>query len=273
MAAHKDFKTMSFYYHQKRLLRDFTNLSMLFRRNYDGHIVSMHQAGTHWLRNLLTHVIAREYQLAIPENIRSNAIVGGPNRIPAHHGPRIVQSHKIPGPLFSLPIWRRLLRFPRYLVLIRDPRISTASHYKKHGKQSPKSFSEFLRNQGGDEHFMKDIWDDIRFLNTWMPLARDWPDHVKLVRYEDLRSDTASTLKEVVAFFGIAPKADTLDWSIEQCSKETMSSREDASRRFKVVREDEAAPLAIYSDADKAYFLDTFRRHLKVEIPYNLNQW
>ncbi len=264
---------MSFYYYQKRLLRDFTNLSMLFRRNYDGHIVSMHQAGTHWLRNLLTHVIAREYQLPIPDNIRSNAIVGGPNRIPSHHGPRIVQSHKIPGPLFSLPVWRRFLKFPKYLVLIRDPRIATASHYKKHGKESPKSFSEFLRNRGGDEHFMKDIWDDIRFLNVWMPLARDWPEQVRLVRYEDLRSDTAGTLKKVTAFFGMAPDSGTLEWSIEQCSKETMSNREDATRRFKVVREDEAAPLAIYSDADKAYFLDTYRRHLKAEIPYNLNQW
>jgi len=52
-----------------------------------------------------------------------------------------------------------------------------------------------------------------------------------------------------------------------------MSGREDASRRFKVVREDEASPLAIYSDADKAYFLDTYRRHLKTEIPYDLNRW
>jgi hypothetical protein len=52
-----------------------------------------------------------------------------------------------------------------------------------------------------------------------------------------------------------------------------MSSREDPSRRFKIVREDETSPLAIYSDADKAYFLDTYRHHLKVTIPYDLNQW
>jgi hypothetical protein len=265
---------MSFYYYQKRLLRDFTNLSMLFRRNYDGHIVSMHQAGTHWLRNLLTHVIARECGLPVPDNIRSNAVVGGPNKIPAHHGPRIVQSHKIPGPLFSLPIWRKLLKFPKYLVLIRDPRISTASHYKKHGKESPKSFSEFLHNEGGDEHFMKDIWDDIRFLNTWIPLAAGWPSNVRLVRYEDLRNDTVGTLKGIVDFLEIPLKqADTLEWSVEQCSKETMSNREDPSRRFRVVRGDETAPLAIYSEADKAYFLDVYRRHLKVAIPYDLNKW
>ncbi len=265
---------MSFYYYQKRLFRDFTNLSMLFRRNYDGHIVSMHQAGTHWLRNLVTHVIAREYNLPIPNNIRSNAVVGGPNKIPAHHGPKIVQSHKIPGPLFSLPVWRSFMRFPKYIALIRDPRTSTASHYKKHGKESPKSFSAFLRNKGGDDHFMKDIWDDIRFLNTWIPLARAWPSHVLVVRYEDLRTNTADTLNEIVKFLGIPLRqADTLSWSIEQCSKESMSNREDASRRFKVVRPDEVSPLSIYSVEDKAYFLDVYRRHLKTDIPYDLTQW
>jgi hypothetical protein len=265
---------MDLYYCQKRLFKDFTNLSLLFRRNYDGHIVSMHQAGTHWLRNLLTHVIAREYGLPIPGNIRSNAIVGGPNRVPAHHGPKIVQSHKIPGPLFFLPIWRRLLRFPKYVVLIRDPRISTASHYKKHGKLSPKGFSEFLRNKGTDGHFLKDIWDDIRFLNTWMPLTESWPSNVRLVLYEELRNDPLGTLKEITDFLGIELKQPgTLEWSIDQCSKESMSTREDPSRRFKVVREDEASPLTIYSAADKAYFLDVYKRHLKVRIPYDLNQW
>lgn len=265
---------MSFYYYQKRLFRDFANLSMLFRRNYDGHIVSMHQAGTHWVRNLVTHVIAREFGLPIPDNIRSNAVVGGPNRIPSHCGPKIVQSHKIPGSIFCLPIWRSFLKFPKYIVLIRDPRISTASHYKKHGKASPKSFSEFLRNKGGDHHFMKDIWDDIRFLNTWTPLAKTWSSHVRIVRYEDLRANPADTLNVITDFLEIPVKqADTLVWSIEQCSKESMSNREDTSRRFKVVRPDEASPLSIYSAADKAYFLDIYRRHLKTDIPYDLTQW
>lgn len=265
---------MDLYYYQKRLFKDFTNLSLLFRRNYDGHIVSMHQAGTHWVRNLVTHIIAHEYGLPVPDNIRSNALVGGPNRIPSHHGPKIVQSHKIPGPLFTLPIWRDFLKFPRYLVLIRDPRISTASHYKKHGKGSPKSFSEFLRNKGGDDHFTKDIWDDIRFLNTWIPLAKTWPSHVRLVRYEDLRANTFDTLKLVTEFLDIPiRRANTLEWSIEQCSKESMSIREDSSRRFRVVRPDETSPLSIYSIEDKAYFLDVYRRHLKTDIPYDLTQW
>jgi hypothetical protein len=265
---------MSLYYYKKRLLRDFTNLSMLFRRNYNGHIVSMHQAGTHWLRNLVAHIIAHEYNLVIPGNIRSNAIVGGPNKIPSHNGPKIVQSHKIPGPLFGLKIWRHFLKFPKYIVLIRDPRVSTASHYKKHGQQSPKSFSEFLRNEGMDGHFLKDIWDDIGFLNAWMPLAKNWPSHVKVIRYEDLRQDVSRILGEIVEFLDIQlNQPDTLEWSIQQCSKETMSGREDPERRFKVVRPDESSPLSIYSAEDKTYFLDAYRRHLKADIPYDLNQW
>lgn len=262
------------YYYQKRLFKDFTNLSLLFRRNYDGHIVSMHQAGTHWLRNLIANVIAREYGLQSPEHIRSDAVVGGPNKIPRHHGPKIVQSHKIPGPLFSLPIWRHLLRFPKYVVLIRDPRVSVASHYKKHRKGSPKSFSEFLRNKGKDGYFLKDIWDDVRFLNTWLALSKSWPNNVHVICYEDLRNDTQGKLKEILDFFSISLKlGDTLDWSINQCSKQIMSSREAPSSSTRIVRPDESDPLSIYTPEDKAYFLDIYRRHLKVTIPYDLNRW
>lgn len=265
---------MSLYYLKKRLLKDSTNLSMLFRRGYDGHLVSMHQAGTHWLRNLIAHVIAHEYDLAIPDNIRSNAIVGGPNKIPQHAGPKIVQSHKIPGALFALPVWHRFLKFPQYLMLVRDPRISTASHYKKHGKESPKSFSAFLRNNGNDAHFMKDIWDDIRFLNTWLPLSQSWPDHVKIVRYEDLRGDTLDTLAQAVEFLNIpVKKAETIEWSIERCSKETMSAREDPNRKYKVVRPDETSPLDIYSQADRDYFRSVYNRYLKVTLPYDYQGW
>jgi hypothetical protein len=262
------------YYYQKRLLKDFTNLSLLFRRNYDGHIVSMHQAGTHWLRNLIANVIVREYALPAPEHIRSDSVVGGQNKIPVHHGPKIVQSHKIPGPLFSLPVWRKILEFPKYVVLIRDPRVSIASHYKKHRNGSPKSFSEFLRNKGKDGYFLKDIWDDVRFLNTWIPIAESWPSNVLVVRYEDLRKDTPGKLREIVNFFDIQlTQDDTLDWSIQQCSKENMSNREAPDNTTKVVRPDEANPLSIYSADDRAYFLDIYRRHLKAAIPYDLSQW
>lgn len=247
---------------------------MLFRRNYDGHVISMHQAGTHWLRNLVAHVIAHEHNLEIPDNIRSNAIVGGVNRIPTHDGPKIVQSHKIPGFLFGLRIWRRFLKFPKYIVLIRDPRVSTASHYKKHHKESKKTFSEFLRNEGPDGCFLKDMWDDIRFFNVWMPLAKSWPSNVAVVRYEDLRDNTHGVLKELIAFLGIRLKhPDTLEWSVRQCAKENMSEREDATRKFKVVRPDEVSPLSIFSADDRKYFLNLYGRYLGAEIPYDLQQW
>lgn len=247
---------------------------MLFRRNYDGHIVSMHQAGTHWIRNLAAQVIVREFSLPEPEHIRSDAVVGGPNKIPVHHGPKIVQSHKIPGPIFSLPIWRRFLKFPKYVVLIRDPRVSIASHYKKHHKGSQKSFSEFLRLKGKDDFFLKDIWDDIRFLNTWVALAKSWPQNVLVVRYEDLRKDTVGKLKEIFEFLNIPLKlSDSLEWSVQQCSKQNMANREAPARKNNIVRPDEINPLSIYSPEDQAYFLEVFQHHLKVAIPYDLNKW
>jgi hypothetical protein len=264
---------MGLHYYQKRLIQDYTNFSLLFRRNHDGHIVSMHQAGTHWLRNLITHVIAREHGLTIPQNIRSDEVVGSIRNPPSHGGPVIVQTHSIPSPLFASPVLRSMLRYPKYLVLIRDPRVMLASHYKKRKGDSPWSFSDYLRRNKKTRQFRKNIWWDLRFLNTWLPLAQSWPAHIRVVKYEDLRRDTLGELNKIVDYFGIkVSDPDTLAWSVAECSKEAMSQKE-GERTHKVVRQDETNPLAIYTTEDRQFFNDTYRRYLKADIGYKLEQW
>lgn len=107
-----------------------------------------------------------------------------------------------------------------------------------------------------------------------MLLAEAWPTNVHVVRYADLRVDTPTILNEILDFFGIRLKQeDSLEWSINQCSKEKTSRQEAPQSTTKVVRADKKDPLAIYSLEDKAYFLDIFRRHLKSQIPYDLETW
>lgn len=265
---------MSLHYYQKRIVQDYFNFSLLFRRNHDGHIVSMHQAGTHWLRNLITHVIAREHGLAIPDDIRSDDVVGSIKQPPSHGGPTVVQTHSIPSPLFACRALRGSLRYPKYLVLIRDPRVMLASHYKKRKKDSAWSFSDYLRSTQKTRQFRKNIWWDLRFLNTWLPLAQNWPEHIRVVRYEDLRGDTLGELKKIVDYFGIkVSDAETLSWSVAQCSKEAMSEKESDKRGHKVVRQDEKNPLEIYLPEDREYFKEIYRRYLRTPIPYDLSQW
>lgn len=265
---------MSLHYYQKRLVQDFFNFNLLFRRNHDDHIVSMHQAGTHWLRNLITHVIAKEHGLPIPDDIRSDDVVGSIKKPPTHGGPVVVQTHSIPSPLFACRALRGRLHYPKYLVLVRDPRVMLASHYKKRKKDSAWSFSEYLRSSKKTRQFRKNIWWDLRFLNTWLPLAKRWPEHIRVVRYEDLRADTLGELKKIVEYFGIqVSDPETLAWSVAKCSKEAMSQKETNERAHKVVRQDERDPLAIYSPEDRQYFMDTYRRYLKADLGYNLDKW
>jgi hypothetical protein len=169
---------------------------------------------------------------------------------------------------------RGTLRYPKYLVLIRDPRVMLASHYKKRKKDSAWSFSDYLRSTQKTRQFRKNIWWDLRFLNTWIPLAQSWPDQILVVRYEDLRRDTLGELKKIVDHFGIQVNdPDTLAWCVAQCSKEAMSQKEAGERTHRVVREDEKDPLAIYSAEDRKFFNDTYRHYLKADIGYKLEQW
>jgi hypothetical protein len=149
-----------------------------------------------------------------------------------------------------------------------------ASHYKKRKKDSPWSFSDYLRSTKKNRQFRKNIWWDLRFLNTWLPLAQSWPEHIRVVKYEDLRRDTPGELKKIVDYFSIkVSDPETLAWSVAQCSKEAMSQKEADERAHKVVRQDEKNPLEIYTPADRQYFMDIYRRYLKADIGYNFEQW
>jgi hypothetical protein len=149
-----------------------------------------------------------------------------------------------------------------------------ASHYKKRKKGSDWSFSDYLRSSKKTRQFRKNIWWDLRFLNTWIPLSQSWPGQIRVVRYEDLRADTLGELKKIIEHFGIrVSDPETLAWSVQACSKEAMSQKEAGERSHKVVRQDEKDPLAIYTPEDRQFFNDTYRRFLKADIGYRLEQW
>ena len=43
------------------LNRRWTNASLLTHRHIDGHIVSMQQSGSHWIKNMLSQVLIKLY--------------------------------------------------------------------------------------------------------------------------------------------------------------------------------------------------------------------
>jgi len=259
----------------QRITRDWTNLSLLRHRRYDGFLVSMHQSGTHWLKHLLAMLICRLHDVEPPAHLDDNAVVGHPRSPPVRPGiPHLVHSHNIPSPLVHALPARSLVRFPPYVILIRDLRASLVAHYERWKRVYGVPFSEYLRGDPRGRRFDKDIWWDVRFLNAWGRVVRALPGRTLVLRYEDLRRDPAAKLAEVWRFLGQpeAPGA-LLEEAVAASSKDAMSGKQVLYAGLPVVRADDRSPLEWYGDADRAFFERTCRRHLAHDFGYEYADW
>lgn len=265
-------------YWNARITRDLTNLSLVRRPRCDGHIISLHQSGTHWLRHMLSVLMARLYSLPEPVYLQDSDFIMSPKQAAKYPAiPRIVSSHTIASPALTNKFALSLFKLPRFVLLVRDPRVILVSHYQREKTRYKITFAEYLRadlgalHQAGRRRLDKDIWWDIRFQNSWSKMLALLPEKVQLIRYEDMLHDTTGQLRTVARFLGL-PEAnlDTLAYAIAQSSKEAMSRKEAPGKKYTVVRQDDTNPLAIYSEDDRRFFLETYRKYCKADFGYDL---
>src|SRR5262245_25276904 len=112
---------MDLTYASRYLRHDLFRLSVFWHRHAHGHIVTGQQSGSHWINNLLAHVIATEFKIPPLRHIDDRLIIGHP-RVPRTYPqvPRLVWTHHAPSPLVHLGPMRRLFKFPKYVLLLRD---------------------------------------------------------------------------------------------------------------------------------------------------------
>lgn len=252
------------------LNRRLFNTTLLRRRNFDGHIVSLHQAGFHWLKNMLSYILVAHYNLPPMSDIRDNSIIGHPKSLPAYKNiPCIVHSHSHPH-LLTLKIPG--IHFPNYLVLVRDLRTSLISHYERFKNcYNDISFSEYLRGDIHQNKFFSDIYSRIMFMNGWGNLLERGDRRLLVIRYEDMQSDTFACLFKVIDFLGINEVSDSiiLD-AIMENTREKMAKRQRPEKNTFIVRTGSALPVSHYFDSDNRAFLsDTCRKYLKYDFGYD----
>ncbi len=256
--------------------RDLTNFS--FRRHgaFDRYIVTMHQSGSHWLKYLLTLILTRAHGLPEPRHIEESLVIGGPKDPPRYKvSPRIGMSHTIPSPVIASAWLRRRYRLPRYAILVRDPRSTLASHYQKHGTDYGVEFSEYLRGDPSGKRFDKDIWWDVRFMNTWGTFARRHPDTTHIIRYEDLTSNPGEQVARLLDFLGIeleAPES-LITWAINNSSKEKMARLENPDADKPSVQIRPVPRTLLYSPKDREFVTATLGRFLKHDFGYDFSDW
>jgi|SRR5581483_2167295 len=251
------------------LNRRWSNASLLIHRSFDGHIVSMQQSGTHWLRNMLANVLVQLYDLPRLQHIQDDSIIGHTKSPPIYkHIPQIVHSHGCPHALtMRLPG----VHFPKYLVLVRELRASLISHYERFkGDYGNPEFAVFLRADLGTKKYYSDIWTRIRFMNEWGRMLEGHPEGTRLIRYEDLRKDTSTKLREVCEFFGIrGVTADVIERAIADSRPEEMAARPNPSVPTTVVRTGDRKPVEAYFDpSNEEFFEKIVARYLHYDFGY-----
>lgn len=266
--------SLRFHYH--RLRRDISNFSLIAHRDYTGFLISMHQSGTHWLKHMLATAIAHHHGLPAPRYSHANDIIGGPHDPrPYDNAPHIASSHSIPNALLGVPALHRVLRFPLYVVLVRDIRASLVANYEKWKGQYACSFSEFLRGDVSGRRFNHDIWWSVRFCNAWGKVACRIPAATLVVRYEDLIEDATRELRRINAFWALGVTDAALARAVLDSSKEKMALKADPETPdgVTVVRMGARPLTAWFNAGDRKFFSETCRRYLRRTFGYDYDDW
>lgn len=244
-----------------------------------GHIMTMHQSGSHWLNNMLAQGLIREYQLPELQHIRDRSIVNGPRHDQVYwRVPRIIQSHEAPSPIVHSWLLRKLLPFPRYVFLVRDIRAALVSAYEKkqHDPVFQIPFSAYLRNDRlVGNPFPRDLWLRIRQLNAWnRDIARLPADRTLVVHYEKLKADTLSEFRRVWTYLGLPDRdASFYRGVIEATSKERMAEKESPHDAARIVRKSDRHPFEWFNDDDRRHFVQTIDAWLHNSFGYNYHDW
>ena len=165
----------------------------------DTFLISFPKVGRTWLRVLIGKSFQQHYGLRRRQILPATA-----GRVSAPGMPRVLATHDDATqdkPARYLIRNKTPYRRHRVVFLVRDPRDVIVSHYFQRTRRNADpyrgSLAEFLREP--DEGLDK----IIGFYNAWAD-QRHVPAAFHLVRYEDLRRDTAGALRQVLDFVGAA---------------------------------------------------------------------
>jgi hypothetical protein len=252
--------------------RDVVKMSCLRYVDFDGYFASMHQSGNHWMRHLLGTVLALKHGLPSPEHLADMRLIGEPKcptKIPGL--PRLVFSHKICSPLVHSVVSRAFVKFPPYVIMVRDLRTMLVSHFERFKERYQISFSEFLQGDVTGRRFDCDIWDSIRFLNAWGRVCERLPKQTSVMRFEDLRADVVGEAMRVWKFLDLPYTHRSLfDEAAAASTKDKMKTKEERlKKQGTVIRVDGGDPLLRYSPKDRAFFVKTCRRYLQYPFGYD----
>lgn len=183
----------------------------------DVFLVSYPRVGSNWVRFLICNLLSPEEGLTLPsaEARIPGIYVNSDHLLRSLQMPRILKSHE---PFDS--------RYPRIIYIVRDPRDVAVSRYyftlKWRGIPDGYPFEAFVKERflvSGNAVLNTGTWGDHVF--GWLA-ARAGRSEFLLVRYEDLKKDTAFELQRIAALLKVEICSERIQRAIELSSFERM---------------------------------------------------
>jgi hypothetical protein len=256
----------------RRLSVDLSNFHLLHYRHVDGFLVTAKNSGTHWLRFMLSHALARQYGLPAPLHSSGRAsddFIGHPKwgrKYP--QVPFIGSSHNVPSALFAQTWFAGAVRSPPVVVLVRDIREAMLSHWVKWGPQLDLSLHDYVRSPAPGRREVADAWWYIDFFNRWGRMAVTFPERVLIVRYEDLQADAQTWLTRISAHLVLGLEAEAIALAAKLSDRGSLRARLDPEYGEEIVPDPIRRGTAAFNAEDEAHLRAVFARHLRHAFGY-----
>lgn len=168
----------------------------------DTFLISMTGAGTHWVCIMFSKALIEAYKLSDEiSSIRYQDLV--PSYLNKRHRFKYNNLAHIPRIQHSHSPYSLIFRGTRVILLMRDLRNAIVTHYRTHTavKGVNLSFSDFLRGRCLDARRQHTLRSRVNFLNSWARNVHKLSS-LYVIRYEDLRTDTAAEMCKLIDFAG-----------------------------------------------------------------------
>jgi cation:H+ antiporter len=258
----------------RNLKRDLSNFQLLHHRNVDGNLVTGMNSGTHWVTVMLATAIADQHGLMLPKYFSFDAasdIVGVPSKIVRRPGiPVIALSHNHPAAIVAWPVVRRLLPYPKQVVLVRDIRQVLISAYVKWMPNGEVPFSDFVLGDPTNRRgYLCDVWWYLSYLNRWGDVKASAPGDTLVIRYEDMVDDPALWLRRIGDHFGLRLGDRAIAAALTLRGKDAAQARRDPKDTEAVIADPAAKARIRFSEEDARELRNILARHLRYDYGYD----
>jgi Sulfotransferase family len=256
----------------RALFIDLGNFLLIEHRRVGGFLISGKNSGTHWLRFMLSHAMARRYGVRPPVHSSgrdAEVFIGNPRNPRTHPQlPFIACSHNLPSRFLRWRWLRWLFDIPPIVVLVRDPKEAMLSHFVKWREPMRLTLHDYVHKATTKRRILANAWWYIDFFNRWGRMAESAPDEVLVVPYEALKAAPAFWLRRISAHLGLGLDDRAIEAALAVSSHEAIRATLDPAYGEAIVPDAAERARMRFPPAENAALDAQFAAHMHHDFGY-----